>query len=52
MNAGHILGRKRNRLKRCRKRLMSSDLVMVQRNMISQRASELETELASSKNNK
>ena len=45
MNAGHILGRKRNRLGRCRKRLASKDLVSEQRMRIAQRASELESEL-------
>ena len=45
MNIGHILGRKRNRLKRCRKRLASTELVAIQRHAIEQRASELEAEL-------
>ena len=45
MNIGHIIGRKRNRLTRCNKRLSSKDLTAEQRNMISQRAVELEKEL-------
>ena len=45
MNLGHILGRKRNRLSRCGKRLASKDLTADQRNRITQRASELEREL-------
>jgi len=45
MNAAHILGRKRNRLGRCNKRLSSKELTAEQRNRIVQRASELEREL-------
>jgi len=45
MNASHVLGRKRNRLGRCRKRLASKELTAEQRVSISQRASELEAEL-------
>ncbi len=49
MNAGHILGRKRNRLSRCRKRLACKELTAIQRHAIEQRASELEAELARAK---
>ena len=49
MNAGHILGRKRNRLSRCNKRLASKELTSVQRHAIEQRASELVQELARAK---
>lgn len=49
MNIGHILGRKRNRLSRCRKRLASMELVAVQRHAIEHRAAELEAELARAK---
>jgi hypothetical protein len=45
MNAGHILGRKRNRLSRCRKRLACKELVGSQRMALEQRAAELEAEL-------
>lgn len=47
MNLGHILGRKRNRLGRCGKRLASKELTAEQRNRIVQRAAELEKELKS-----
>ena len=46
MNQGHILGRKRNRLSRCRKRLACKELVAAQRHAVEQRAAELEAELA------
>lgn len=49
MNQGHILGRKRNRLKRCRKRLADKDLVAMQRHALEQRAAELEADLARAK---
>lgn len=45
MNTGHILGKKRNRLNRCRKRLASKEIVQEQRNRLEQRRSELESEL-------
>ena len=45
MNIGHIFGRKRNRLKRCRKRLACKDLVSAQRFALEQRAAQLEAEL-------
>lgn len=45
MNAAHIIGRKRNRLSRCRKRLACKELTAMQRNAIEQRAAELEAEL-------
>jgi hypothetical protein len=45
MNAAHIVGKKRNRLKRCQKRLSSKELGTEQRSRIIQRQSELEREL-------
>ena len=45
MNESEKLGRKKNRLNRCRKRLTDKDLPSEQRNRISQRAVELEVEL-------
>lgn len=49
MNAGHKLGRKRNRLSRCRKRLACKELVAAQRHALEQRAAELEADLARAK---
>ena len=49
MNAGHILGRKRNRLGRCRKRLACKELTAAQRHAVEQRAAELEAELMRAK---
>jgi hypothetical protein len=49
MNQGHILGKKRNRLSRCHKRLASKEITADQRNRLSQRVSELELELAQKK---
>lgn len=49
MNQGHIIGRKRNRLSRCNRRLSSKELTAEQRTRIAQRASELEKELKSRK---
>lgn len=49
MNAGHILGKKRNRLSRCRKRLACNELTAAQRNAIEQRAAELAAELNQTK---
>jgi len=45
MNLGHILGKKRNRLSRCGKRLASKELTADQRSRITQRAADLEKEL-------
>jgi len=45
MNAAHIVGRKRNRLKRCRKKLASGELTGGQRLALENRASELEKEV-------
>ncbi len=45
MNVAHMIGKKRNRLNRCNKRLSSKDLTAEQRTKISQRASELTQEL-------
>ena len=45
MNIAHIRGKKMNRLRRCEKRLADKELVSVQRNMISNRLSELKQEL-------
>jgi hypothetical protein len=45
MNAAHIVGKKRNRIGRCKKRLTSKELGALQRNRIIQRQSELEREL-------
>ena len=47
MNQAHILGKKRNRLSRCNKRLSSKELGSDQRSRIIQRQSELERELNS-----
>ena len=49
MNPGHILGKKRNRLSRCNKRLSSKDLTADQRSRIAQRAAELGQELRETK---
>ena len=49
MNVAHIVGKKRNRLNRCNRRLASKDLVAVQRNKLVQRVAELEKELKSIK---
>ena len=49
MNPGHKLGRKRNRLSRCRKRLACKELTGLQRSAVEQRASELEAELLRAK---
>jgi hypothetical protein len=49
MNAGHKLGRKRNRLSRCRKRLACKELTSIQRHAIEQRAAELEADLLRAK---
>ena len=49
MNAGHKLGRKRNRLSRCRKRLASGECVAAQRLALESRASQLEAELNKAK---
>lgn len=49
MNAAHIIGRKRNRLSRCRKRLACKELTSMQRSAIEQRVAELEGELARAK---
>ncbi len=46
MNLAHILGKKRNRLGRCNKRLADKELTAEQRSRISQRAAELTAELA------
>lgn len=45
MNESEILGRKRNRLNRCKKRLTDKELTTDQRSRISQRMVELEIEL-------
>lgn len=45
MNVSHILGRKRNRLSRCNKRLSSNELTSDQRLRLVQRAAELEADL-------
>lgn len=45
MNTGHKLGKLRNRLSRCKKRLSDKDLPGEQRSRIAQRVSELEREL-------
>lgn len=47
MNIGHILGKKRNRLSRCNKRLASKELTGEQRSRLVQRSAELEKELRS-----
>ncbi len=49
MNASHIVGKKRNRLSRCNKRLASAELGSEQRSRIIQRAAELTAELAITK---
>ncbi len=46
MNQGHIRGRKRNRLSRCRKRLACKELTSLQRSALEQRAAELEADLS------
>jgi hypothetical protein len=46
MNVAHIVGKKRNRLGRCNKRLADKELTAEQRNRITQRAAELTAELA------
>jgi hypothetical protein len=46
MNAAHIIGRKKNRIKRCRKRLANRELTQEQRLTLQQRISELEQELS------
>jgi hypothetical protein len=45
MNAAHIIGRKKNRLKRCHKRLTTGELGSQQRSALQQRQSELGREL-------
>ena len=50
MNDSHKLGRKKNRLNRCRKRLSDKYLGSDQRNKIIQRQAELEFELKNYKN--
>lgn len=42
MNAAHKVGKLKNRLNRCKKRLSDKELVTVQRNQITQRLTELE----------
>ena len=49
MNANHILGKKRNRLSRCRKRLVSGEVPGAQLRDVEARASELEMELLRAK---
>jgi hypothetical protein len=49
MNIAHIIGRKRNRLNRCKKRLSDKELGGVQRNQIVQRLAELEAEFVRTK---
>lgn len=49
MNSAHKIGRKRNRLNRCRKRLACEDLTSFQRLAIEQRASDLTAELIRAK---
>lgn len=49
MNAAHVIGRKRNRLSRCRKRLACKELTSMQRHAVEQRAAELEAELLRAK---
>jgi hypothetical protein len=46
MNVAHIVGKKRNRLSRCNKRLADKELTAEQRYRITQRAAELTAELA------
>lgn len=45
MNSAHIIGRKRNRLKRCRKKLATGELIGAQRLALETRAAELEIEV-------
>ncbi len=45
MNAAHILGKKKNRMKRCRKRLATGELGSAQRLALETRAAEIEAEL-------
>ena len=49
MNVGHKLGKIRNRIGRCKKRLGDKDLPSEQRSRISQRLAELEATLAQQK---
>jgi hypothetical protein len=46
MNVSHMIGKKKNRLSRCGKRLTSKELTGEQRARIVQREAELEKELA------
>jgi len=46
MNAAHMIGKKRNRLNRLQRRLTDKDVVLVQRNQIDARISELTQELS------
>jgi predicted DNA binding CopG/RHH family protein len=46
MNSSHIIGRKKNRIKRCRKSLAKRELTQEQRLTLQQRISELEQELS------
>ena len=46
MNVAHKIGKLRNRLSRCKKRLSDKDLPGEQRSRIQQRMAELESELA------
>ena len=41
MNAAHILAKKRNRIKRIQRQLLTPDLVQFQRNVLTQRLNEL-----------
>lgn len=45
MNASHIIGKKKNRFNRCRKRLTDKELPTDQRSRVSQRMAELQLEL-------
>ena len=45
MNTAHKVGKLKNRLARCKKRLSDKDLPASQRNQIEQRLAELEREL-------
>ena len=45
MNEAHKIGKKRNRLARCQKRLTSKELTAEKRNNIIQRAANLKLEL-------
>lgn len=49
MNQGHKVGKIRNRVGRCKKRLADKDLPSEQRSRVSQRLAELEAELAQQK---